>query len=210
MSMIWRARRAAIGLTLIGVLLCSSGRAGEEQAVRDLMQATIDKTIAILRDPDLKGDAKREERRAKVRTTLLSVTDARRVSLLVLGRQRSKFSEAQIDQFTEAFSELVFSTYISNLEKYSDEKVKILSVEMRANDKAYAATKIISSKAETPADFSFFKDEKGAWKVYDLTVEGVSIVGNYRTQFSELMLKMTPDELIAHLKQKAKENEAAG
>ena len=65
------------------------------------------------------------------------------------------------------------------------------------------------SDKEIPADFSFFKDEHGKWKVYDVKVEGVSLVSNYRTQFSELLLKQTPDELIAHVKKKVKENEEA-
>ncbi len=181
--------------------------ADDEQSVRQMMEGAIQKAISILRDPALKGDVKREERRAQMRDTLLAVTDAKRVSLLTLGRQRNKFSEAQIAEFTETFSQLVFVTYIANLEKYTDEKVHILSIEMQPESKACVMTKIIGSSREIPADFSLFKDEKGAWRVYDVKVEGVSLVSNYRSQFSDLLVNKTPDELIAVLKQKVKENE---
>jgi len=183
--------------------------ADEQQDIRKLMETTIEKTISILSDPELKGDVKREERRSQIRTTLLGVTDARRVSMLVLGRQRNNFSETQLKEFTDTFAQLVFVTYIQNLEKYTDQKVQILSVEMQSDGKAYAATKVLSKDKEFPADFSLFKDEHGEWKCYDVKVEGVSMISNYRSQFNELLLNKTPDQLIAHLKEKVKENEQA-
>lgn len=198
----------ATGL-LPGATHADDAHGDDAQAVRDLMESTIDKVISILDDPELKGDPHREERRAKLRSTLLATTDVHRVSLLALGRQRTKLSEAQIDEFSEVFSNLVFVTYIANLEKYTDEKIRILSVEILPKSKAYAATVFITSDKEIPADFSFFKDEHGKWKVYDIKVEGVSMISNYRSQFSELLLKHTPDELISHLKKKVKENEEA-
>ncbi len=196
----------AIGL-LPGAIYADDVSKDAGQAVRDLMETTIDKVTGILDDPELEGDTHREKRRAKLRSTLLAVTDARRVSLLTLGRQRTKFSEAQIDEFSDAFSQLVFVTYIANLEKYTDEKIRILSVELLPKSKARASTSVVLSDKEVPADFSFFKDERGKWKVYDVKVEGVSMVSNYRAQFTELLLKLTPAELIAHLKRKVKENE---
>ncbi len=194
---------------LLALLLFSLGSAwaDDQQVARQLIEDTTGKVISILRDASLKGDAKREERRAKMREVLLSVTDARRVGLLTLGRQRSKFSEAQLQEFTEVFSQLVFVTYIANVEKYTDEKVNILNVEILPDSKACVTTKIASSTRETPADFSLFKDEKGAWKVYDVKVEGVSLVTNYRSQFSESLVNSTPEKLIAELRQKVKENE---
>lgn len=198
-----------IAVAVFGGLAAKAAWADDPQDVRKVMQATIDKVIAILRNPELKGDAKREERRAQERATLLAATDARRVSLLVLGRQRSKFSEAQLREFTDVFAQLVFMTYVSSLEKYTDQKVEIVSIEMQPDAKAYATTKIVWKDKETPADFSLFKDEHGEWKCYDVKVEGVSMVSNYRSQFTELLLKQTPDQLIAHLKEKVKENEQA-
>ena len=199
-----------LGLVLVLGFAPGGAFASDKEDVRAMMERTVDKTIEILTAPELKGEAKQEERRAKVRETLLGVTDARRVSLLVLGRHRTKFTGAQITAFTEAFAQLVFLTYISHLEAYTDQTVEILSVEMLPKSKAYAATKIISKGKETPADFSLFKNENGKWKVYDVKVEGVSMVSNYRSQFSELLLKQTPDELIAHLQEKVKENEEGG
>jgi phospholipid transport system substrate-binding protein len=191
------------------VLSLGSAWADEQQAVRQVIEGTTGKVISILRDAALKGGAKREERRAKMRETLLSVTDARRVALLTLGRQRSKFTESQLQEFTDVFSQLVFVTYITNIEKYTDEKVNILSVEMLPDSKACVTTKIASSSLETAADFSLFKDEKGGWKIYDVKVEGVSLVSNYRSQFSELLVNQSPEQLIADLKKKVRENEQA-
>jgi phospholipid transport system substrate-binding protein len=190
-------------------LLCAAVPAwgDETDAVRTVMQDTIDKTTAILGDDELRGEANKEERRTNVRSTLLAVTDARRVSLLVLGRHRSKFNESEIQEFCDAFAQLVFVTYITQLEKYQDEEVRILSVAMQPKSRAYAATLVVSKNKEIPAGFSLFKDENDAWKIYDVKVEGVSMVSNYRSQFSELLLKRTPAEVIANVKKKVKENE---
>jgi len=199
-----RVSCAALGL------LCATGLAWGDEAtvVRAVIQGTIDETVATLKDETLRGDEKKEERRDKIRSTLLAVTDARRVSLLTLGRHRSKFKEAEIKEFTDAFAQLVFVTYISQLEKYHDEEVRILSIEMLPKSKAHAAVLVVSREKEIPAGFSLFKDQDGSWKIYDVKVEGVSMVSNYRSQFSELLLKRTPAELIADIKEKVKENEA--
>lgn len=200
---------ACVLLAVAVGLMVLPARADDQQEVRKMMETTVEKTISILTNPELKGDAKREERRTQIRNTLLGVTDARRVSMLVLGRQRSNFSEVQLKEFTDTFAQLVFVTYIQNLEKYTDQKVQILSVEMQPNGKAYAATKVLSKDKEFPADFSLFKDEHGEWKCYDVKVEGVSMISNYRSQFNDLLLNKTPDQLIVHLKEKVKENEQA-
>ena len=191
-------------------LLCAMGFAWGDEAkvVRAVIQGTIDETVGTLKDEALSGDEKKEERRDKIRSTLLAVTDARRVSLLTLGRHRSKFKEAEIKEFTDAFAQLVFVTYISQLEKYHDEEVRILSIEMLPKSKAYAAILVVSREKEIPAGFSMFKDQDGSWKIYDVKVEGVSMVSNYRSQFSEILLNRTPAKLIADIKEKVKENEA--
>ncbi len=199
----------ASGLVALVALASVWSWADDQADVRKMMQSTIDKTIAILRNPELKGDAKREERRAQLQATLLAATDTKRVSQLVLGRQRSKFSEAQLKEFTEVFAQLVFVTYTAHLEKYTDQKVEILSVELQPDSKAYITTKIVSKDQDTPADFSLFKDDHGEWKCYDVKVEGVSMISNYRSQFGDLLMRETPDEVIAHLKEKVKENEQA-
>ena len=188
-------------------LWASPAQADDRHDVQSLMQSTIDKTLTILGNPALKSEDKRLERRAQVRAELLGVTDTRRVGQLVLGRQRSQFSEEQIRSFCDTFAQLVFFTYIANLEAYTDQKVRIASVEMQPESRAYVCLKIISDDKETPADFSLFKDEKGAWKCFDIKVEGVSLVSNYRSQFGELLLKETPEQVIADVRQKVKENE---
>jgi len=208
-----KIRRASVVILILtaafltGAAPDDNAHTKDTQVVRTLMEETIDKAIGILEDPELKGEAHRDKRRAKLRSTLLAKADARRISLLTLGRQRSKFTESQIDEFSDVFSQLVFQSYITNLERYTDEKVRILSVDILPKSKSYVKTMIVTSDKEIPADFSLFKNEDGKWKVYDVKVEGVSLVSNYRTQFTELLLKQTPDELIQHLKEKVKENE---
>lgn len=204
--------KCGLASVLVAVMLgmmALPARADDQQDIRKMMETAIEKTISILANPELKGDAKREERRTQIRNTLLALTDARRVSMLVLGRQRSNFSEAQLKEFTDTFAQLVFVTYIQNLEKYTDQKVQVVSVELQQDGKAYATTKVLSKDKEFPADFSLFKDEHGEWKCYDVKVEGVSMISNYRSQFNELLINKTPDQIIAHLKEKVKENEQA-
>ena len=105
-------------------------------------------------------------------------------------------------EFVDLFSDLIEDTYIRKIERYEDEKV-IYTEEKTDGAFATVRTKVTTSKeAEIPVDYKIFK--KGQkWEVYDIIVEGVSLVNNYRTQFNQIIRSSSYEELVTRLKKKA-------
>jgi phospholipid transport system substrate-binding protein len=171
-----------------------------------IVQQTVVKVLRVLADPKYKDPSERRKLRDKIRSILLDVVDMKNISLLTLANYRSKFSDEQFETFTKLFSQLLFSTYIIHLETYSDEKVVITGIEKTSASRARVKTKTVSSTKEIPIEFGFAKaDQK--WTLYDVYIEGVSLVKNYRSQFREILLNKSSAQFLERLREKVKENE---
>jgi phospholipid transport system substrate-binding protein len=182
----------------LAVLACfsSAALAGEPQ---DRLKTGIDKVIAILSDASLKGAAKRADRQHKLRTVADSFFDWRELSRRAAAEHWSKFNTKQQDDFVVAFSELLQKTYIRKLEKYNNEKVAYLG-EQIADNQAFLKTQVAMKDKTIPINYVMIKHDQ--WMVYDVVVEGVSLVKNYRTQFAKILTKDTPEALIQRIKDK--------
>jgi len=191
-------KKIALVLGTLAVLACfsSAALAGEPQ---DRLKTGIDKVIAILSDASLKGAAKRADRQHKLRTVADSFFDWRELSRRAAAEHWSKFSPKQQDDFVVAFSELLQKTYIRKLEKYNNEKVAYLG-EQIADNQAFLKTQVAMKDKTIPINYVMIKHDQ--WMVYDVVVEGVSLVKNYRTQFAKILTKDTPEALIQRIKDK--------
>ncbi len=170
-----------------------------------LIQYTSDRVVGLLEKRNRKEPMISEEEMVKgIRRALLSATDMELVSKSVLARYRKKFSPEQFDRFQDLFTSLLFSTYIDNLRSYDGEKVEIVSVRKLTDTVARVETKAVGEKKEIPIEYSLVMKD-GLWSVYDLKVEGVSLVRNYRTQFAEILQKDSADELLKKLEKKIAE-----
>lgn len=162
---------------------------------------TTTKVLTIIGSPAYQDPGKRPVERKKVLAALLEVTELDLICQLTLGAQRKAFKPDQYDAFKEQFKQLLFSTYITHLEKYTDEEITIVQATDTAKDRVKVMTRIVSSGNKIPVEYSVIKRE-GKWRLYDVNIEGVSLVRNYRTQFSELLRKNEPDEFIERVKEK--------
>ncbi|MBU1041168.1 MAG: ABC transporter substrate-binding protein [Proteobacteria bacterium] len=187
---------------LLTACFCSTALAGEPQ---DRLKVGIDNVIAILSDASLKGPAKRAERQAKLRTVADGFFDWRELSRRAAAEGWKKFTPQQQDDFVTSFSELLQKTYVRKLEKYNNEKVAFLS-EQIADNQAFLKTQVAMKDKTIPINYVMIKHDK--WMVYDVVVEGVSLVKNYRTQFAKILSKDTPDALIQRIKEKIKSLDA--
>jgi phospholipid transport system substrate-binding protein len=172
----------------------------------EIVDDTVARVLKILGDPDYDKPDKKPVMREKVRKTILAQVDMDLVSVLTLAQFRKKLSKEQFEKFTDLFSRLLFTTYITHLEKYSDEKVVIVGTDNVSDTKTRVKTKTITDTREIPVDYSFALQGK-RWWLYDIHVEGVSLVRNYRTQFREILLKKSPEEFLEQVAEKVKENE---
>lgn len=191
-------KKIALILGTLAVLACfsSAALAGEPQ---DRLKTGIDKVIAILSDASLKGAAKRADRQHKLRTVADSFFDWRELSRRAAAEHWSKFNTKQQDDFVVAFSELLQKTYIRKLEKYNNEKVAYLG-EQIADNQAFLKTQVAMKDKTIPINYVMIKHDQ--WMVYDVVVEGVSLVKNYRTQFAKILTRDTPEALIQRIKDK--------
>ncbi|SNR96317.1 phospholipid transport system substrate-binding protein [Humidesulfovibrio mexicanus] len=176
----------------------ASAFAGEPQ---DRLKVGIDKVIAILSDASLKGSAKRQERQKKLRTVADGFFDWNELSRRALGENWKKYNAKQQDEFVSCFSELLQKTYILKLEKYNNEKVNYLKEQIEGNQ-AFISTQVVMKDKNIPINYVMIKRDQ--WMVYDVVVEGVSLVKNYRSQFAKVLSKESPEALLQRIKDKIK------
>ncbi len=169
--------------------------------VQDQLQGTITKVIEILRNPAFKGDASIKQRRETLRKAIYERFSFERMSQLSLGKHWKDRSEAEKKEFIELFGRLLEETYISKIEGYTNEKVEYLK-EVITDKKAQINTRIVTEKIEIPIDYRLYQEKDGSWMIYDLVIEGVSLVGNYRSKFDEILQKDNYQKLIEELKKK--------
>ena len=135
---------------------------------------------------------------------LLPVVDVGGMSRSVLGRQAwQKATAEQKAQFSKAFTRLVIRTYSSPLAKYSDEKVQFLPVRGTLNARFLRVNSMIvrSEGQNIPLTYSLV-DKNGQWKIYDISVEGVSLLQSFRSQFAQVLQNSSIDEVIRQMQQK--------
>lgn len=173
-------------------------------SVQDQLQATIGKIIEILKDPAFKGETVTRQRRELLRKVIYEQFSFEKMSQLCLGRHWRDRSDEEKKDFVELFGKLLEDIYISKIEGYTDEKVEYLK-EVITDKRAQVNTKIITEKIEIPIDYRLYQEKDGSWKVYDLVIEGVSLVGNYRSQFDEILQRDNYEKLIEELKKKIQE-----
>jgi len=186
------------GALILVLGLTSMALAGEPQ---DRLKGGIDKVIGILSDPGLKGPAKRAERQKQLRTVADGFFDWRELSKRAVAEKWSKYTPKQQDDFVVSFSELLQKTYILKLEKYNNEKVNYVKEQVEGNQ-AFINTQVLMKDKTIPINYIMIKRDQ--WMVYDVVVEGVSLVKNYRSQFAKVLSKETPDALLQRIKDKIK------
>ncbi|UJX40810.1 ABC transporter substrate-binding protein [Desulfovibrio sp. JY] len=164
------------------------------------LSASVDRIIELLVDPAYKNPQTRPAMRAKLITAINGIFDMKELSRRALGAQWNRFTPEQQGRFVTAFGNLLQHTYLDKIESYTDEKVQYLKEQELGPGKAEIATKVVGKGKEIPITYRLI-DHSG-WKVYDVIIEGVSLVQNYRTQFGQILANETPDVLIAKISAK--------
>ncbi len=161
----------------------------------------VNQVLQVLKDPKLKGEDKKEIRRKKLRDLVQQLFDLNDVSNRVLGRYRRKFNKDQFNEFKDLFSKLLESIYLTKIEHYSGEKVIFEEERMLSPTKVAVPTKIIKNDTVIPVEYRLVK-RQGKWTGYDVVIEGVSLVKNYRSQFYQILKKKDVESLLAMMKEK--------
>jgi phospholipid transport system substrate-binding protein len=185
----------AMVLTLLTVDGASAG------APTDQLHGAVDGVLKTLSDPELKKEAKTTERRRLIRASANDIFDFPEISRRTLGIHWQARTPSEREEFAALFSDLLESSYISKIESYSGEKIQYVA-ETNDGNQTVVRTRIISKQGvETPIDYRMLLQD-GRWRAYDVTIEGVSLVGNYRSQFNTIIQRSGYADLVGKLKAK--------
>lgn len=174
---------------------------GESSPMADL-KGPVEKGIALLKDPQYRKSGKKEEQREEIWRLVKQVFDFEQISKRALARSWRDFNPEQQKAFVTAFTELLKNTYMDKIQgEFHDEEVVFEGEDLITDSKAEVKSKIVrGGKLEIPIDYSLYKSNSG-WLVYDVKIEGVSMVKNYRSQFKSILAKDSPADLIKRLQE---------
>jgi phospholipid transport system substrate-binding protein len=194
----------ACGVVLASLFLLSTAGPGLAATAQDQLKGAIDRVVSTLDSPALKGDGKAAERRTAVRKIANEIFDFTEIARRSLGRYWQPLSEGQRTEFVGLFSDLLERSYISKIELYGGEKIVYVG-ERVDGDLATVSTKIITKNGtEVPIDYRLSR-HNDRWMVYDVNIEGVSLVSNYRTQFNKIIQTNGYNALVDRMKTKQTE-----
>jgi phospholipid transport system substrate-binding protein len=195
--------RAVLAVCLLAVVVAGSAAAAAA-GPKEQLKAAIDRVLLILNDRALKGPARAAERHAAIRRVADEIFDFEETARRAMARHWRPLSAAQQAEFVEVFSDLLERVYMSKIELYSGEKIQYPG-ERVEGDFAIVSTRFVTKTGtEVPIDYRMRKRGE-RWRIYDVSIEGVSLVANYRTQFDSVLRTASYEELLARMRSRAEE-----
>jgi len=191
--MIMRRITLLLAFLLVCPLLASANTPSED------ISSTVDNILVVLRTPDLPNDQRRDKLSALIRQRFEFTV----MSRSTLGKNWKKASDEQQREFMELFADLLEATYIGRIEAYTDEKVLYGEEKIRGK-KALVKTRIKTETVEIPIDYKLVQRTDG-WYVYDVVIEGVSLVRNFRSSYGHIVDREGFDGLFSKMQQKITE-----
>lgn len=194
--------RIVVGMLIVSWLALGAHASASSQPM-DVVKTPIDAVIVILNDPQYKQPGTRAAQRSEIWKTVQPMFDFTEVSMRALARNWKRFSAAEREAFVDVFAQFLGNTYIDKIQgEYHNEQIVYLSETRHGDAYAEVKTHILREALEIPVNYRMRKQDDGQWKVYDIIVEGVSLVKNYRTQFASILNRKAPADLIEQLNEK--------
>ncbi|MDF1577597.1 MAG: ABC transporter substrate-binding protein [Desulfobulbales bacterium] len=195
----------------MSILLVPSGQATAAASITPLEQIreTVGSILTVMQDKELSGPERRGERRERIMALVQHRFDFAEMSQRTLGRDWKNRTDAEKKEFQHLFAELLKNTYIGRVDAHSDEKIEYARELFSQNDpyRARVYTNIIKNGRGIPINYSLVK--KGdEWFVYDVIIEGVSLVRNYRNEFGRILGQEDFAGLVKRMREKIESNEA--
>lgn len=167
----------------------------------DQVRSTIDEVLKILNNPNLASAAAKEERRRRLRQVIYPRFDFAEMARRSLGSTWRRISPVEQQEFVRLFTQLLEESYVNNIESYHGDKI-LYGRETQEQEYAEVDTKLITKRGEEIAvNYKLHKID-GDWMVYDVVIENISLVNNYRAQFTRLLAKSSFAELLDTIREK--------
>ncbi len=172
--------------------------ADDMRDAEELVKGKLDAVFAVLEKKELDQQAKKKE----INDIVTPMFDFELMAKLTLGREHwPNLSGEKKEQFTDRYIKLLKTSYLDKLALYTDEKV-IFEPPVQVKNKVQLPTQLISKDRKTSILYKLYKPSD-AWKVYDLEIQGVSIIRSYRSQFGEILQNGTIDDLLLKMEKPA-------
>lgn len=165
----------------------------------EVVRSTLTNVFRILEDETLKDPAKLIPRRHMLEEVIATHFDYTEMSKRALAAHWVPLTAGERTEFVELFKSFLSDRYAEKIEAYSGQQVFYLSERIEKNDYAEVRTELRSTKIDVPMDYRLHRKD-GTWHAYDLVVDGVSLVKNYRSQFEKIIRSDSYQELVRRLR----------
>jgi len=199
----FRNRLSIIGFSL--VLILGAGKVAQASGITEGLKATIDQVINVVTDPQYKGD--RSTRRTEMKRIIFPKFNFLEMGKRSLGNKHwNNIKPEERKAFIDVFGKLLENSYANKLENYSDEQINYLD-EIVKGKYAMVKTEVVRKDSTLSIDYKLIEGSN-EWLIYDITVEGVSLIKNYRSQFGKVIHNDSFEVLMDKLNAKVKKLEA--
>ena len=200
-------RIAFVSILLLLAVFAANAASAAQNATETIRQAVED-VLKIIDKTNMQDPAQREAMHRAVERRVEAIFDFEEFSARTVGPKWRQFTPDQKKRFENAFAELLRRTYVAKMDDYDGGGgVKFLGeVASTKGDRVEVQSAVMVKNQEIPVAYRLF-DKGGVWRVYDVRIENISLVENYRSQFKELLLKGDAEELIRKVEEKSKETQ---
>lgn len=169
---------------------------------RQALESGLNQVLELIKSPDYANLATREAQQAKIAVVVKQNFDFGEFSSRTVGPKWRQFTPKQQKDFSEAFGDLLINTYVKKIDGYNGEKIAYVSERSGKDRTEILTTVTMKDGKKIPVAYRMLP-KNNTWKVYDVLIENISLVKNYRSQFQDILNSSTPDQLIERIKKKA-------
>jgi phospholipid transport system substrate-binding protein len=191
-------------LTIIVIMVCLifplSAFAGTPL---DTVKGNVDKVLVILRDSSIKSESADKIKKRKIRAIADNMFDFTELSKRTLAMNWSKFNPEQQKEFIALFKDLLSDAYVDKIVAYTDEVI-VFTKEVPLTEKTVEVQSTVIKQTQQVPIYYRVMNENGSWLVYDVVIEGISLVNNYRSQFRQILANTPPTSLLETLRKKVR------
>jgi phospholipid transport system substrate-binding protein len=191
-------KKRLMGLSLFLLILTIVPAPVRGELPRETIQAQVNRVLDVLRNA---GEAKPVKER-KILSIVDEFFDYPELSKRTLANHWKAFTPEQQKEFTTLFGKLLANVYMDRIMQYSNEKVVFGKETKLSENTVEIQSEVLTQSKSVPLNYRMISNNKGEWKVYDVVVEGVSLVMNYRSQFREILSSKPPENLLKTLREK--------
>jgi phospholipid transport system substrate-binding protein len=198
-----------LAAVLLALAILAAARPAWAGSPTEQLRAQMDQVIEVLEDPELKRDGRQIERRTAIRTVAYEIFDFTETARRSLGQHWHARTAQEREEIVRLYADLLERSYIGKIETYSGERIQFIS-DTIDGDQATVRTRLVT-KAGTgiPIDYRMHRVGGDRWLTYDIAIEGVSMVANYRAQFNKIIQASGYKSLVSKLAAKREEGLAA-